>query len=110
MNPTIVVEVIFSLITIVGFLFLIEPSYTFNVKTYIFEDLYASLTSLNYQNFVLQDICSITASILPGNYKFQVIVNGSLICGSNYSEKLYEIEDILVKNGTIYNISIVIGK
>jgi len=107
---TLIIEITLSIITIVAFLSMLKPVHHIYFKNYIGEDIYASLTSLNYINFTLEDICNITKEIIPSNYIYNISVNNTYICGDIVNNKLEELGFILVKNGTIYNITIKIGK
>ena len=107
---TSIVEITLCLIAILGFLLMLKPYHPLYIKDYIVEDVYASMTSLNYVNYTPQDVCSVIKTVLPENYIYNVSINGTYICGYPLKEKMQELECILVKNGTIYNIVISIGK
>ena len=110
MNPTLIFEIVIALTFLYVMLANVYIPHKLHTKNVFIDDLEASLTSLNYINFSLQDICNITSIVVPGNWKYNVSVNNTYICGNTISSIYYEIPFVLVKNGTIYKIDIKIGK
>jgi len=109
MNPITILEISVGILAIAYLLTISVPQH-FNVKYYIFEDLYASLISISYQNYSTEKVCNVVREIIPPNYKYLVLENGNEVCGNNVVERVGEISHFIEYNGTVYNITIIIGK
>jgi len=105
MNPLTLLEItICSAILAVVCIYIIYVPKV-NIKSYIYEDLAASLTSLNY-NVSPKLACNITKAILPPNYKYAVYINGVLACGTPLNGT--EFSTFVIYNGSIYIITVIV--
>jgi len=109
MNPITILEIIISIL-VISYIISVEIPIKFDTKYYLFEDLYASLVTLSYQNYSSTKACEIVNKIIPGNYKYQVLENSNIICGDIVREQFWRISHFIEDNGTVYNITIIIGK
>jgi len=109
MNPIIVLEIIIRMLAI-GYMVSLDVPIGFDTKYYLLEDLYASLLTLNYQNYSSEKVCDIVENIIPGNYKYIVFENNNIICGTSTDNYSWRVSHFVEYNGTIYNITILIGK
>ena len=104
MNPLTIFEIILGLLVFIMFLTFIDfPLYT-DIKSYVFEDLYASLTSLQYINYTENDVCNIISKIYP---LFVVYINDTLACNTTL-EYTRGIKFIEIRNGSVTNITVYI--
>ena len=109
MNPITIFEVILFTSLTVFILIGYNPSITaLDIRDFVYEDLYASLVSLNYlENLDINHICNVTSNILTeGSYI--VLLNNTALCGTNISETRRSIEYLLYINGSVYNINILV--
>ncbi|HIP66786.1 MAG TPA: hypothetical protein EYH09_01510 [Candidatus Nanopusillus sp.] len=109
MNPIIVLEIIISILA-VGYMVSLDVPIKFDTRYYLFEDLYASLITLNYQNYSSKKVCNIIENVIPRNYKYVVFENGNIICGESIKDYYWGISHFIEYNNTIYNITILITR
>jgi len=109
MNPITVLEIIISILAI-GYIVSLDIPIEFDTRYYLLEDLYASLLTLNYQNYSSEKVCNIVKNIIPENYKYTVFENDNIICGEVIDRYFWKISHFVEHNGTIYNITVLIGR
>jgi|GEM_PF-5751440 len=110
MNSILIFEIIIA-ITVTLFIFVsyTSPIAFINIKDFIYEDLYASLISLNYlENVSEAFICNIISNVLP-NGSYIVSINNTYVCGEeNLTNISRSLEYLAYINGSIVNVNILI--
>lgn len=105
-NIILIIEIFLAMLVLFFFLDKFILNFYSNIGDFMEEDIYASLISLNYQNFssideLKSNICNIIKEITP---EYAIYINGSFSCGYEDEEYNKIIKTFYIINGEIIEV------
>lgn len=107
-NVLLIIEVFLVITVLFFFLNNLIPKFHLDLTEFIEEDVYASLISVNYQNFsnineLNKILCSIIEEITE---EYAIYTNRTFVCGENKEEYKRSIKTFYIVNGEIIEVLI----